>query len=183
MKVISTLLILFVIVYSVRSQSSTSSFQQAPATNKLYNTASSSQSLVISYKEFIELAQKHGLKKEDISFTQTDGMKIVKASDLTSGTLRYNMSKEDLEKFMDNLAFNNKKADLMKQFYWVEVEKVRSMDEYIALKRAYAKKYWAYLKGELVFSEEYINDEEQNKDNIQLNTAYFRALRKAKGTN
>jgi len=84
---------------------------------------------------------------------------------------------------MDSLAFSNKKAEIMKHFFWIEVERARSMDEYIELKRAYAKKYWSYLKDELIFSELYINEEEKDKDNIQLNTAYFRALRKEKGNN
>ncbi|QHV98273.1 hypothetical protein [Spirosoma endbachense] len=62
----------------------------------------------------------------------------------------------------------------MQQFFLVDFQKVSTVQEYTALKRAYVKKYPDYLKDEMGFREADIQKEEKHPELVSLNTPNFR---------
>jgi hypothetical protein len=79
------------------------------------------------------------------------------------------------EKMVKDMSFSKKKTAVLNQFYLVEFPKIRTISEYLALKRAYAKKYPVYLHDQPAFQETTIQREEQQPERIWLNTPNFRS--------
>lgn len=77
---------------------------------------------------------------------------------------------------MKQLAFNEKRSEILNQFYFKDYPNLSTVKEYIALKRAYFKKYPEYLKDEPAFQEVRIQEEERNADKIILNTKKFQKI-------
>jgi hypothetical protein len=86
------------------------------------------------------------------------------------------MSLEKFEEGMKQLAFNEKRVEILNQFYFKDYPNLSTVKEYIALKREYVKKYPEYLKDEAAFQEDRIRDEERNADKIILNTKKFQKV-------
>jgi hypothetical protein len=113
------------------------------------------------------IAKKYGVEKnlKFISATRVSRSAVV--IDAPSFVVHF-------EKMAKDLAFSEKKIAVVDQFYLVEFPKIRTVGEYLALKRAYAQKYPSYLRDLPAFQETTIQREAQHPERIWLNTPNFR---------
>ena len=126
-------------------------------------------SVAVKYARLMKIARKYSVDKNFTfkpSLTNTSGS--------PPQTVYLKMSIAQFEDWMKRLGFHERKVQILNQFYLKDFQKVCTVEEYIALRRAYAKKYRAYLQDEASFQEARIQQEEAHADLINLNTPGFR---------
>lgn len=123
----------------------------------------------VKLETLLSIARKYGLEKKMIwePFAENKNPERPK-------TVVLKISLEHFEEWMKQTAFNERRVEILTQFYMNDFQKVSTVKEYIALKRAYAKKYPEYLKNEKAFQESEIQREESVADQIVLNTPGYR---------
>ncbi|RDB05634.1 hypothetical protein [Runella aurantiaca] len=131
-------------------------------------------SIIVEYETLMKIARKYGVEK-NFSWEPKDpkaNPKNFKKPDKV--VLR--ISLEQFEAGMKQLAFNEKRSEILNQFYFKDYPNLSTVKAYIALKREYIKKYPEYLKDEAAFQEARIQEEEKNADKIILNTKNFQKV-------
>ncbi|MEZ4905479.1 MAG: hypothetical protein R2822_28790 [Spirosomataceae bacterium] len=108
-------------------------------------------SIVVEYATLMKIARKYGVEK-NFSWTPKSSMSNIKNLK-TPDKVVLRISLEQFEAGMKLLAFNEKRSEILNQFYFEDYPNLSTVKEYIALKRAYLKKYPEYLKDEPSFQE------------------------------
>lgn len=131
-------------------------------------------SIEVEFETLMKIARKYGVEKNfswEFKDPKANSQSLKKPEKVI---LR--MSLEKFEEGIKQLAFNEKRVKILEQFYLKDYPNLSTVKEYIALKRAYVKKYPEYLKDEYAFQEVRIQDEERNADKIILNTKKFQKV-------
>jgi hypothetical protein len=131
-------------------------------------------SIVVEYETLMKIARKYGVEK-NFSWESKDAKANLKNLKKPEKVV-LRISLEQFEAGMKQLAFNEKRSEILNQFYFKDYPNLSTVKEYIALKRAYVKKYPEYLKDEAAFQEAKIQEEERNADKIILNTKNFQKV-------
>ncbi|MPR33250.1 hypothetical protein [Salmonirosea aquatica] len=92
--------------------------------------------------------------------------------------IAFGLNLVQFEGMAKRLAFNEKHAEILRQFFEKDFQECSTGREYIALKRAYLKKYPEYLKNEAGFREEDLKRDEAVMDKMILNTEKYREAHK-----
>lgn len=133
------------------------------------NRVNTPVSTTVKYDDLVKIAKKYGMEKKLVWEPPANNKNLKRPDKIT-----IKMSIEQFEEMMKQAAFNEKRVEILKQYYEIDYPKLTTVSEYLELKRSYVKKYPEYLKNERLFQEEYMREEEENAHNITLNTKGFK---------
>jgi hypothetical protein len=131
-------------------------------------------SIIVEYETLMKIARKYGVEK--IFSWEPKDPKANPKNFKKPDKVVLRISLEQFEAGMKQLAFNEKRSEILNQFYFKDYPNLSTVKEYIALKREYIKKYPEYLKDEPAFQEARIREDEKNADKIILNTKNFQKV-------
>jgi hypothetical protein len=127
----------------------------------------------VEFDKLLLIAKKYGLEKNFTWQPPTNRKDMARPAKVIM-----RISIQEFEEWMNQVAFNERRAQILEQFYLVDLPRLRSGDEMVKLKRTYLKKYQAYLKDEPAFQEDVIKSQEANSGRIILNTEKYRQNKK-----
>lgn len=124
--------------------------------------------ILVDIETVREIARKYGIE-DRLNFTDNANRKL----DTKTGKMPVTGSLEEFDSRLKKIAFEHKKAEVLMQFFNKDYQDIESFEQYISLKRHYARTYSYLLKEERTFQEDYILSEEKNIDNLTIFTKKY----------